>query len=212
MDIELIRMAVVYVHLIACCIAIGLVVTSDIAMVKKLIRTDPCDTVDREHLAMLERVVLRALIALWVSGITLVALDTSIKGWSYFGNPKLQCKIAIVMILTLNGYMLHQHVLPLMQKAGSLLKLSLHQRTVAIFTGAVSGVSWLYVAMLGIARPLNWKYSFGQIAFAYPMLIVGGFVSMMLLTQWAKSRSSKKHRTFETPFSNGPAFAVMNNN
>lgn len=37
---ELIRMAIVYPHLIACCVAIGLVLSSDIAMVKQLLKGD----------------------------------------------------------------------------------------------------------------------------------------------------------------------------
>ena len=77
-----------------------------------------------------------------------------------------------------------------MQKAGSLLKLTLSQRNLALITGAVSGVSWFYAAMLGIARPLNWKYSLLEIMAAYPVLIVGGFVSMALLTAWSQRKAS----------------------
>ena len=41
MELEFSRMAIVYMHLIACCVAIGLVLTSDIAMVKQLLKADP---------------------------------------------------------------------------------------------------------------------------------------------------------------------------
>ena len=41
MEFEFTRMAVLYAHLIACCVAIGLVLTSDIAMVKQLMRAGP---------------------------------------------------------------------------------------------------------------------------------------------------------------------------
>ena len=37
---EYLRLGVVYFHLIACCVAIGLVLTSDIAMVKQLLKGD----------------------------------------------------------------------------------------------------------------------------------------------------------------------------
>jgi hypothetical protein len=42
--------------------------------------------------------------------------------------------------------------------------------------------------MLGVGRPLSWKYSLTEILAAYPVLIIGGFMVMALLTQWAKNR------------------------
>lgn len=190
MNIEFTRMAIVYLHLIACCVAIGLVLTSDIAMVKQLFRADPREKLDSKHLSDLQKTVSMALLALWVTGAGIIALDVSLKGLEYFGNPKLQAKIAIVCFLTLNGLVLHNYVLPLMQKAGSLLKISFKQRMVAIFAGALSGVSWFYAAMLGIGRPLNWKYSLFDILLAYPVLIAGGFVFMVLLTTWSQRKAS----------------------
>lgn len=197
MDFEFTRMAVIFLHLIACCVAIGLVLTSDIAMVKQLIKGDPNDRMDAQHLADLQKTVSRALIALWVTGVAIVTLDASIKGWGYFANPKLQSKIAIVTLLTLNGFALHKYVLPLLQKAGSLLRLSFSQRLMAIFAGAVSGVSWFYAALLGVGRPLNFKYSLVEILAAYPVLIGGGFVSMLLLTAWAQYQASGEARAFQ---------------
>jgi hypothetical protein len=206
MEFEFTRMALVYLHLIACCVAIGLVLTSDIKMVQQLLRADPDERMDRQHLNDLHHTVSRALIALWVTGVALVTLDASLKGWGYFANPKLQSKIAIVVLLTLNGFALHKYVMPMMKKAGSLLKLSFGQRTVAIFAGAISGVSWFYAAMLGIGRPLNWKYSLVEILAAYPVLIGGGFVMMMMLTAWAQYKASGASRAFEGTMIVGGAY------
>lgn len=189
MTIEFTRMAIVYLHLIACCVAIGLVLTSDIAMVKQLFRADPKEKLDGRHLTDLQKTVSFALFALWITDAGIIALDVSLKGLEYFGNPKLQAKIAIVCFLTLNGLVLHNYVLPLMQKAGTLLKISFKQRMVAIFAGALSGVSWFYAAMLGIGRPLNWKYSLFDILLAYPVLIGGGFVFMLILTTWSQRKA-----------------------
>ena len=197
MNIEFTRMGIVYLHLIACCVAIGLVFMSDIAMVKQLIKADPAEKLDSNHLSDLQKTVSRALVVLWLTGAAIISLDASIKGWEYFGNPKLQSKVAIVALLTLNGFALHKYVLPLMQKAGSLLNLSFSQRMLALFTGAVSGVSWFYAAMLGIGRPLNWKYSLLEILAAYPVLIIGGFASMALLTAWSQYKASGDSRAFQ---------------
>jgi hypothetical protein len=134
-----------------------------------------------------------ALAVLWGSGVAIIWLDISASGLSYLLNPKLQAKIAIVMLLTFNGMLLHGLVLPALQKAGSLLKLNFSMRMFALFAlfaGALSGVSWFYAAMLGIGRPLSWKYSLTEILAAYPVMIVGGFIAMVLLTQWAKKREA----------------------
>lgn len=193
---ELIRMAIVYPHLIACCVAIGLVLSSDIAMIKQLLNGDSSEHHDAKEMSALQKTVSLALIVLWVTGIAIVSFDASSKGWAYFANPKLQAKIGIVVVLTINGFVLHSTVMPAMQKAGSLLKLPFSQRLFAIFTGVISGVSWFYAAMLGIGRPLNWKYSLLEILAAYPVLIVSGFFTMLLLTAASKYRNGNQQTAY----------------
>ncbi|QLC72427.1 hypothetical protein LPB260_16765 [Pseudomonas sp. LPB0260] len=185
---EFMRLGIVYAHLIACCVAIGMVLTSDFAMIKELFKGGNSHLQDSQHMESLQKSVSIALAVLWVSGVAIIWLDISASGLSYLLNPKLQAKIAIVMLLTFNGMLLHGLVLPALQKAGSLLKLKFSMRMFALFAGALSGVSWFYAAMLGIGRPLSWKYSLTEILAAYPVMIVGGFIAMVLLTQWAKKR------------------------
>jgi hypothetical protein len=198
MELEFSRMALVYAHLIACFAAIGLILMSDIAMVKQLISGDPHERMDPKHLQDLQNTV--ALAARWATGAGIIALDASVKGWEYFANPKLQAKITVVALLTLNGILLHHRVLPLMKKAGTLLNMSFSLRSFAVFAGsvsAVSAVSWFYAAMLGVGRPLNWKYPLSQILAAYPVLIAGGFAALMLMVAWARYRTSGESRSFE---------------
>jgi hypothetical protein len=121
--------------------------------------------------------------------VAIISLDGAHKGWEYFLNPKLQAKIGVVCLLTLNGWLLHRAVMPSIRRAGSLTRLRLSRRALAVFAGSVSAVSWFYAAMLGIGRPLNWSYSLVEILAAYPVLIAGGFLAMLLLTTWAKERS-----------------------
>jgi hypothetical protein len=47
----------------------------------------------------------------------------------------------------------------------------------------------LYAAMLGVGRPLAWKYSLTELLMAYPVLIVLGFAMMVALTEWARKRN-----------------------
>ena len=195
---EITRLAIVYIHLIACCVAIGLVLTSDIAMVKQLLQADAAAPHDRRHLATLQHTVSAALAALWVTGVTIVAMDASEKGWAYFGNPKLQAKIGLVVVLTINGVLLHKTVLPLMQKAGSLLKMKFKDRVLAVFAGTVSGVTWFYAALMGVGRPLSWKYSLVELLAAYPVLIIGGFFTMLTLTAWAQVKPAETRAYADT--------------
>lgn len=188
---ELIRLGILYAHLIACCVAIGMVVVSDFSMIKKLVTGDSAHQ-DSHHLNQLKNAVLVALVALWITGLMIIGLDASSKGAEYFLNPKLQAKVLIVTLLTINGYALHQFVMPAMQKAGCILKMEPNARTLSIFAGTVSAVSWMYAAMLGIGRPLAWKYSLGELMVAYPLLIALGFTAMVLLVDWKTSRRTAK--------------------
>lgn len=193
---EFIRLAVLYVHLIACCVAIGLVLTHDVAVVKELLDGQGPAHPDPKALQTLQSTVMRALAVLWLTGAAIVMLDASLKGLEYFGNPKLQAKIGLVALLTANGLLLHQTVLPMLQKAGSLLKLTFDQRMLAVFAGSLSGVTWLYTAFMGVARPLAWKFSLVQLLGVYPVLVLGGFCTMLGLTLWAKGRDDHRNRFY----------------
>jgi len=190
------RMAIVYVHLIACCVAIGLVLTSDISFVSRLLKgsREPESALHAEpkpqaaHLAFLQKTVSIALALLWLTGIAIVSRDAALAGWEYFLNPKIQAKIVIVCLLTLNGLVLHNAVLPALKAAGSVLHLPLGRRTLALLAGSISGVSWFYAAMLGIGRPLNWNYALTELLVMYPALIAAAFLGMVFLCAIARYR------------------------
>jgi len=180
---EFLRLGVIYVHLVSCCVAIGLVLTSDVAMVRDLLKRKAFTEHDTAHMESLQRSVVGALIALWVTGIAVIGIDYLDKGMDYFMNPKLHAKVIIVVLLSYNGILLHRLVLPALQKAGSLLNLGFSARMLALFCGSLSAVSWMYAAMLGVGRPLAWKYSLSELLMAYPVLIALGFLAMLVLTQ-----------------------------
>lgn len=185
---EFVRLGFIYTHLVACCVARGMVLTSDIAMVKGLLKGSVFTEHDNAHMKSLQRSVIVALIALWVNGAAVVGIDYLDKGMAYFMNPKLQAKVIIVVLLTYNGVLLHRLVLPALQKAGSLLNLGFSARMLALFCGSLSAVSWMYAAMLGVGRPLAWKYSLAELLMAHPVLIALGFLMMLALTQRAKQQ------------------------
>lgn len=195
MGIELARLGVAYLHLIACCVAIGLVFMSDLDMVRRLFLGDSA-TLDERHLGSLQQTLKRALLLLWLTGSGLVAIDVWTKGSEVLLNPALQSKFAIVALLTINGVVLHRTVLPTLKRAGALMRLTFSERTLAVFTGAVSGVSWFYAAMLGIVRPLEARFSLLQILAGYPVLVAGCFLAMVVLTAWTQVRARGANRGF----------------
>lgn len=183
------RMGLVYVHLIACCIAIGLVLRGDISLLYDLLRGERSISPDRaREIDDLQRVIPFTLGVLWATGMALVTMDAASQGWNYFANTKLQAKVLVVVLLTANGFALHYSVMPALRRAGSLLSMTFAKTTLACFVGTVSGVSWLYAAMLGIGRPLSWRYTLAEILAAYPVLIALGFLAMAFVLVWCKTK------------------------
>jgi hypothetical protein len=192
MKLDLLRMCIVYFHLLACCVAIGSVFMSDLRLVRALLRGGIGQT-DPGHLWELHHTLSIALAALWATGVALVGFDVWTKGADVLLNPKLQAKIAVVVLLTLNGIVLHRRVLPALERAGSLMRMHLGPRLFAIFIGAVSAASWLYAALLGVGRPLNFKFSVGKILAGWPLLVTAGFCAMTLLAAWAHHVQRNRH-------------------
>lgn len=185
---EMLRLALLYVHLIACCAALGLILKSDAAMARQLLHNPASVRFQSDDLHELKTLVGGALMVLWMTGGALIGLDVSHDSLAVFGNPKLQAKIAVVLILSANGWLLHKLVLPACVQAGSLLQLPPARYFLAIATGAVSLISWLYAALLGAGHALSWKYSLLQLLAAYPLLIVA--VSCTLFWSLRRHRDS----------------------
>ncbi|GHE20298.1 hypothetical protein [Halomonas urumqiensis] len=194
---EFARLGILYAHLLACCIAIAMILKSDVKLVRSLFSQQARDSLSPQHLESLQRGVSRTLTVLWISGAAIIGLDVFVQGAEYLANPKLQAKIVVVSVLTLNGMVLHHAVLPRLARVGSLMDLAGPARLLAVGTGALSGVSWAFAALLGIGRPLSWKYSLSEILAAYPVAVVGGTVVMMVLIHIAQRRRDEDRVTHQ---------------
>lgn len=183
--LDITRLALVYVHLIACCIALGAILSSDAKIAGRLLvgRVPEMD----ESLHRLHGLIGASLAVLWATGASLVWIDSLGSSIAHtLSNPKMQAKIIVVTILTVNGLLLNARVLPLLSSRKSLLHLTPAERTAAIAAGAVSGVSWLYAAFFGIGRTLSWKYPLQSLLGLYPLVVIAGFAGMWTLTAWAR--------------------------
>ncbi|HET8746580.1 MAG TPA: hypothetical protein VFM98_13315, partial [Ramlibacter sp.] len=67
--LDLIRMGLVFVHLIACCVALGLVLKSDYALLKGMLAEGRAsEHAHLQDMQELQSVVTDALIVLWATG------------------------------------------------------------------------------------------------------------------------------------------------
>ncbi|AIS12375.1 hypothetical protein TRE132_40830 [Pseudomonas chlororaphis subsp. aurantiaca] len=148
----MLKMLLVYGHLIATCIALGRVLQAD----QKLWswRKDVLGQVQREYLDETQKIVMLALLALWGSGLLLVLQGYLYEGSAYLLNQKLWAKASVVALLSLNGALLHRIGFPLLQKA-PFASLANSARTRLALLGALSMSGWLFAAFLGVARAWN---------------------------------------------------------
>lgn len=162
---------VLFIHLIAACVAVGTLLMQDINLMKSGGRRLHLGAIkDLQHAVGIVSV---ALIALWASGIALIVIG-AIKDPAYLSNQKLWAKITVVAVLTANGAILHQYSFPRALSSAGVIGLGPIERSIVASTGAVSTVSWLFACYLGIARPWNHSMPFDAVLFVYLSLLLPG--------------------------------------
>lgn len=171
---------IIYGHLLAACVAIGILLIQDLAIICS--RGAPLGKSAISELRKSARIVSVALFFLWVSGILLVLIGYSENPQQYLLNQKLWAKFTVVFILTINGFFLHVYSFPRVTNNYGLLSLSVVEQVLVTLSGAVSSVSWLFACYLGIARPWNNTVEFSYIMSIYaPILIITIIFSCELL-------------------------------
>jgi len=140
----LLRLALVYAHLLLCVFALHEVLSADWKVLRRRI--------DAAALAGVERRLLVLLGGLWATGLSIIFIDCGTDLARIADNPKLLAKLATVCVLTLNGVVLRHFCFPRIAGAQTLGRLE--AAAVMVF-GAISTSSWLSAAFFGIARPLK---------------------------------------------------------
>ncbi len=165
---------IVYAHLIAACVAIGILLMQDLALAKT--RGKALSSAAIKDLTKAAEIMFMALVMLWISGLTLVVLGYVENPTQYLMNEKLWAKFTVVSVLTLNGIALHYFSFPRVTSSRGLLGLPGFEQILVALTGAVSSVSWLFACYLGIARPWNYTADFSYVMFIYLGLLTGAFI------------------------------------
>jgi hypothetical protein len=165
---------IVYAHLLAACVAIGILLIQDLALAKS--KGSPLSATAIKDLTKSAEIMFIALILLWISGLSLVLMGYLENPQQYLMNEKLWAKFTVVSVLTLNGVALHYFSFPRVISRRGLLGLPTFEQILVTLTGALSSVSWLFACYLGIARPWNYTVDYSFVMFIYSGLLVGAFI------------------------------------
>jgi len=165
---------IVYAHLLAACVAIGILVIQDLAIA--LSRGNPLSANASRELKKSAEIIVVALIVLWLTGLSLVLVGYLDNPQQYLFNEKLWAKFTVVAVLTINGIFLHYYSFPRVTSSKGILGLPVYEQILVALTGAISSVSWLYACYLGIARTWNYTVGYDFVMLIYAGFVIGGFI------------------------------------
>jgi hypothetical protein len=167
------NLLVVYLHLLATCVAVGLVLSADLKLLGALWPQvwRPAGTPARPlriapPSAFVSGLVSAALGLLIATGSVLVGMALADRP-DALSNPKLQAKLVLVALLVANAAALHRLTFPALTRRGGLVLR--HRRDLARLAFAValpvslSTGLWAYCAFLGIARPWNFTVPLAEV-------------------------------------------------
>ena len=152
-------MLLVFAHLLAASMALGAIVATDLRLLSKLSQ-------DRLRIAppneFVARIVMVALLMLYVTGGGIVWHGV-LERADYLSNPKLQAKVLLVVLLTLNAFVLHRLTFPRLARGRRVARWHAADWILVAVPVGVSNFLWMFVAFLGVARPWNYDMPFRDI-------------------------------------------------
>lgn len=175
----MLQLIVVFIHLLATCVAIGAILAVDLRLLGKLLRRRKGIAAPN---AFVTRLVGMSLTVLCVSGAALVWLGLE-QNPDYLLNPKLQAKLLLVAVLVLNAGVLHLYTFPHIRRERRVNLLSMSDVLGVALPIALSNSLWLFCAFLGTARAWNFAMPLGQVlAMAAAVFAVTFVVVAMVLS------------------------------
>lgn len=177
--LSLLHQALLFAHVIAFAMTLAAVLREDL----RLLTTQRVDAPRLLHTA---RVVSIGLAALWASGLALVAIDAATSAEPWWPSAKLQAKLLVVGVLTVNGWALHAWVFPRLR--GGAVRIDRGLWPAAVL-GAISSASWVTASFVGVARVVSPWWSFAAFMALYGA-VVAVCVAMALAALRAPQRAA----------------------
>ena len=112
----------------------------------------------------------------------------------YLANPKLQAKLVLVVLLTINAFVLHRLTFPRLARGRRVARWHASDWLIVGVPVAVSNFLWMFVAFLGVARAWNGTMPFGEImAIAAVLYGVAQAAVLAILALAASDADPKTH-------------------
>ncbi|RYB05338.1 Nif11-like leader peptide family natural product precursor [Lichenibacterium ramalinae] len=168
-------------HILGVVFGVGGVLMLDIDLVR-LLRGSKVTPQNVDLTKFVSIFVKAGLIVVWTSGLLIIAIAPDGPA-SVLANPKLQAKLVVVVVLTINALFVETLALPLLvRNVGKPLFHGVDQvrRSVVLGCGAISTLSWVFPVALGLARELNGIVPAQLILLNYTMLLAGLAITMQL--------------------------------
>lgn len=188
--VTLIKQGVLFAHLLFFAIAVGEILRADWRMFRD-------NVIDQHALEATARVVAFALAGLWASGLALVYIDTGFDPALIAEKPKLIAKVVVVLALSANGALLHTVAFPMLR--GGMVA-NRHSAQICSALGAISTVSWLYAAFVGVARVIAAKMTLVDFLALYGLgLAMGIGVALLVVAPSLERRAAAADRISSLP-------------
>lgn len=126
---------------------------------------------DRPLLARAAVGVSGALALLWLSGLALVWIDTRFDLAVLATRPKTLAKLTVVFVLSANGIALHRCAFPALAHAHAP---AWRSAALPAALGAVSAVSWLFAAFVGVDKVFASTLGYAAVIGAYAAALGAG--------------------------------------
>lgn len=184
----MLKTLIVYIHLIATCIAIGTIVITDLRLAAKALGYKVVIPPPEK----LETVMITAaLVLLYITGAGLVIMGL-LANPDFLSNQKVQAKLVLVALLTINAVVLHKLVFPILERSKRVSRWSGLEWLTVAGSVSLSNSIWFFAAFLGINRVWNGTVSIGFVlgmaALIWEVLFV--MVNIMLFMY---SRDKPRH-------------------
>ena len=158
---DVLRMTLIYGHLMFCAFALTSVLKADINIV--------LGRLSRDDIARAASGISWLLIGLWASGLAIIYIDTGFSPAILVTKSKLLLKLLCVVTLTLNGIVLHYFSFPYLMRDGNTL--STKESMLLVITGSLSTSHWMLAAFVGLSQPLG-LFPFQTLLAAYVLFVV----------------------------------------
>jgi hypothetical protein len=185
---HMLKTLIVYIHLIATCAAIGTIVITDLRLAAKAMGY-------RVVIPPPERfetlIVSAALAVLYLTGAAIVYLGLQANP-DYLANQKVQAKLVLVALLTVNAAVLHRMVFPILVRSRPVSGWNRVEWTTVALSVSFSNSVWFFCAFLGIARVWNGTVSIG---FVLEIAALAWFTVFLLVNVLLKLASRDEPKT-----------------